>query len=145
MGGAADRARAGAALLHPAPPHPRQRDLTRYRKSVIEERARETQRLHKVLEDAGVKLSSVASKVLTKSGREMIDALVAGQRDPDVLAEMAKGRLRSKIPELQRRPGRAVQRATMALLCRTMLARIDAADATIAELDRSHRGAAAPS
>ena len=52
-----------------------QRDLTRYRKSVIEERGRETQRLHKVLEDAGVKLSSVASSVLTKSGREMIDAL----------------------------------------------------------------------
>jgi transposase len=55
-----------------------QRDLTRYRKVVIEERAREVQRLHKVLEDAGIKLASFTSSVLTKSGREMIDALIAG-------------------------------------------------------------------
>ncbi len=110
-----------------------QRDLTRYRKSVIEERGRETQRLHKVLEDAGVKLSSVASSVLTKSGREMIDALIAGQRDPAVLAEMAKGRMRSKIPELQDAlAGRFNEHH--ALLCRAMLARVDQADATIAEL-----------
>ena len=110
-----------------------QRDLTRYRKSVIEERGRETQRLHKVLEDAGVKLSSVASSVLTKSGREMIDALIAGQRDPAVLAEMAKGRMRSKIPELQDAlAGRFNEHH--ALLCRAMLARVDQADSTIAEL-----------
>jgi transposase len=110
-----------------------QRDLTRYRKSVIEERAREVQRLHKVLEDAGVKLSSVASSVLTKSGREMIDALVAGQRDPAALAEMAKGRMRAKIPELtDALAGRF--NAHHALLCRAMLARIDQADATVAEL-----------
>jgi transposase len=110
-----------------------QRDLTRYRKSVIEERAREVQRLHKVLEDAGVKLSSVASSVLTRSGREMIDALVAGQRDPTALAEMAKGRMRAKIPELRDAlAGRF--NAHHALLCRAMLARIDQADATIAEL-----------
>jgi transposase len=124
-------------LVRPSfiPPRPtrEQRDLTRYRKSVIEERGRETQRLHKVLEDAGVKLSSVASSVLTKSGREMIDALVAGQRDPDVLAEMAKGRMRAKIPELRDAlAGRF--NAHHALLCRAMLARIDQADATIDEL-----------
>lgn len=121
-------------LVRPSfiPPRPtrEQRDLTRYRKSLIEERGRETQRLHKVLEDAGVKLSSVASSVLTKSGREMIDALIAGQRDPDVLAEMAKGRMRSKIPELKDAlAGRF--NAHHALLCRAMLARIDQADATI--------------
>ena len=110
-----------------------QRDLTRYRKSVIEERARETQRLHKVLEDAGVKLSSVASSVLTKSGREMIDALIAGQRDSAVLAEMAKGRMRVKIPELRDAlAGRFNEHH--AVLCRAMLARVDQADATIAEL-----------
>ncbi len=110
-----------------------QRDLTRYRKSVIEERGRETQRLHKVLEDAGVKLSSVASKVLTKSGREMIDALIAGQRDPAVLAEMAKGRMRSKIPALRDAlAGRFNEHH--ALLCRAMLARVDQADITIDEL-----------
>ena len=124
-------------LVRPSfiPPRPtrEQRDLTRYRKSVIEERSRETQRLHKVLEDAGVKLSSVASSVLTKSGREMIDALIAGQRDPAVLAGMAKGRMRSKINELQDAlAGRFNEHH--ALLCKAMLARIDQANATIDEL-----------
>ncbi|HEX6597523.1 MAG TPA: IS110 family transposase [Acidimicrobiales bacterium] len=124
-------------LVRPSfiPPRPtrEQRDLTRYRKSVIEERGREVQRLHKVLEDAGVKLSSVASSVLTQSGREMIDALIAGQRDPAALAEMAKGRMRSKIPQLKDAlAGRFNEHH--ALLCRAMLARIDQADATIAEL-----------
>jgi transposase len=124
-------------LVRPSfiPPRPtrEQRDLTRYRKAVIEERGREVQRLHKVLEDAGVKLSSVASSVLTKSGRQMIDALIAGQRDPSVLAEMAKGRMRAKIPELaDAMAGRF--NPHHALLCRAMLARIDQADATIAEL-----------
>ena len=99
-------------------------------KSVIEDRTRETQRLHKVLEDAGVKLSSVASKVLSKSGREMIDALIAGERDADVLAELAKGRMRSKIPRLKDAlAGRFNEHH--ALLCQAMLARVDQADATI--------------
>ena len=107
-----------------------QRDLTRYRKSVIEERGRETQRLHKVLEDSGVKLSSVASSVLTKSGREMIDALIAGQRDPQILADMARGRMRSKIDRLEDAlAGRFNEHH--ALMCAAMLARIDQADTTI--------------
>ena len=126
-------------LVRPSfiPPRPtrEQRDLTRYRKSVIEERGREVQRLHKVLEDAGVKLSSVASHVLTKSGREMLEALIAGQRDPKVLADLAKGRLRKKIPELEDAlAGRFNQHH--ALLCAAMLSRIDHADATIAALTR---------
>jgi len=124
-------------LVRPSfiPPEPFRalRDLTRYRKSVIEERARETQRLHKVLEDAGVKLSSVSSTVLNKSGRAMIDALIAGERDPQVLAEMAKGRLRAKIPALQdAMAGRFNEHH--ALLCQAMLARVDQADATIEAL-----------
>jgi transposase len=124
-------------LVRPSfvPPRPfRQlRDLTRYRRAVIEERGRETQRLHKVLEDAGVKLSSVASSVLTKSGRDMIDALIAGQRDTAVLAEMAKGRMRQKIPQLRDAlAGRFDEHH--ALLCKAMLGRIDQADATIDEL-----------
>ena len=129
----------GASLLEhglvrpsfiPPPPFRALRDLTRYRKTVIEERGRESQRLHKVLEDAGVKLSSVASSVLTKSGREMIEALIAGERDPAVLADMAKGKMRSKIPQLeQAMAGRFNQHH--ALMCRMMLARIDQADATI--------------
>jgi transposase len=99
----------------------------------VEERGRESQRLHKVLEDAGIKLSSFTSKVLTKSGREMIDALIAGQRVPAVLAEMAKGRMRSKIPELtDALTGRFTEHH--ALLCRAMLTRIDQADATIVTL-----------
>lgn len=77
------------------------RSLTRYRRSRIEERTRETQRLDKVLQDAGVKLSSVASDIRGRSGRDMLDALVAGTRDPEVLAELAQGRLRAKIPALQ--------------------------------------------
>jgi transposase len=110
-----------------------ERDLTRYRKVVIEDRGREVQRLHKVLEDAGIKLASFTSSVLTKSGREMIDALIAGQRDPAVLAEMARGRMRAKIGALtDALAGRFNEHHAM--LCRTMLARIDQADATIAEL-----------
>ena len=109
------------------------RDLTRYRKSVIEERGRESQRLHKVLEDAGVKLASYTSKVLTKSGREMIEALIAGQRNVVVLADMAKARMRSKIPQLRDAlAGRF--NAHHALLCKQMLARIDHADSVIGEL-----------
>jgi transposase len=77
------------------------RDLTRFRKTRIEERTREAQRLDKILQDAGVKLSSVASNVLGKSGRDMLDALVVGSRDPEVLVELARGQLRRKLPALQ--------------------------------------------
>lgn len=77
------------------------RDLTRYRKTLIQERAREAQRLHKVLEDAGVKLASVATDILGVSGRAMLEALMAGTTDPDLLAELAQGRLRAKPPALR--------------------------------------------
>ena len=76
------------------------RELTRYRRTQIEARGREIQRLEKVLQDAGIKLTSVASKVWSKSSRAMIATLIEGQGDPAVLAELAKGRMRSKIPEL---------------------------------------------
>jgi transposase len=77
------------------------RDLTRYRKRLIQSHTAECQRIQKTLEDAGIKLDSVASDVLGVSGRAMLAALVAGQRDPEVLAELARGRLRKKIPELR--------------------------------------------
>lgn len=77
------------------------RDLTRYRKRLIQAHTSECQRIQKTLEDAGIKLDSVASDVLGVSGRAMLAALVAGERDPEVLAEMAKGVLRRKIPELR--------------------------------------------
>jgi transposase len=85
----------------PPPPIRELRNLTRYRRARMEERTRETQRLDKVLQDAGVKLSSVASDILGRSGRDMLDALVAGSRDTTVLAELARGQLRAKIPQLQ--------------------------------------------
>lgn len=78
------------------------RDLTRYRKSQIREHVREVNRLHKVLEDAGVKLAVVASDVLGVSGRAMLEALLRGTTDPEVLAELSRGKLRKKIPELRR-------------------------------------------
>lgn len=84
------------------PPEPiRQlRDLTRARTAITRERAREAQRLEKLLEDAGIKLSAVASDILGVSGRLMLDALIAGDHDPAVLADLAKRRLRNKIPAL---------------------------------------------
>jgi transposase len=84
------------------PPEPiRQlRDLTRTRTTLVRERAKEIQRLEKLLEDAGIKLSSIATDISGVSGRAMLEALIDGQRDPVVLADLAKRRLRSKIPEL---------------------------------------------
>jgi transposase len=77
------------------------RDLTRYRKKLIQAHTAECQRVHKTLEDAGIKLDSVASDVLGVSGRAMLAALVAGERDPQALAELAKGVLRKKLPLLR--------------------------------------------
>lgn len=82
------------------PPEIRQlRDLTRYRKSQVDTRSKEIQRLEKVLQDADIKITSVASTVWSASSREIIEALIAGERDPAVLAQMAKSRMRSKISQ----------------------------------------------
>jgi transposase len=75
--------------------------LTRYRKTQIQERAREANRLHKALEDTGIKLDCVASDILGTSGRAMLNALVVGTTDPGVLAELAQGKLRTKLPALR--------------------------------------------
>jgi transposase len=84
------------------PPAIRQlRDLTRYRKRLIQAHTSEGQRIQKILEDAGIKLDSVASDVLGVSGQAMLAALVAGERDSEVLAELAKGTLRKKLPALR--------------------------------------------
>lgn len=84
------------------PPEPvRQlRDLTRTRTAITRERSREVQRLEKLLEDAGIKLSSVAADILGVSGRAMLEALIEGERDPVVMAGLARRRLRVKIPAL---------------------------------------------
>lgn len=90
-----------ASFIPPAPIR-ELRELTRYRKTLVQERASEINRLQKVLESANLKLAAVATDILGKSGRDMLDALANGQEDPEVLAALARGRLRSKIPELQR-------------------------------------------
>lgn len=96
-------AEAGLLRASLVPPKPIRdlRDLTRYRKAQIRDRQREANRLHKVMQDTGIKLDCVASDLLGKSGRAMLDALVAGTTDPEVLAELARGQLRKKLPALR--------------------------------------------
>jgi transposase len=110
------------------------RDLTRYRKRLTQARTAEFQRIEKTLEDAGIKLDVVASEILGVSGRLMLKALVAGERDPDVLAEMAKGVLRKKIPEL-REALRGRFRDHHALLVGMALEHAEHLDTAIARLD----------
>lgn len=89
------------ASFIPAKPQRDLRDLTRYRVTLVEERARVINRVQKVLENASIKLASVATDVLGVSGRRMLEALVEGTADAVTMAELAKGRLRNKIPLLQ--------------------------------------------
>src|SRR3954451_22242050 len=120
------------------------RDLTRYRKALIRERASEVNRLHKVLEDAGVKLATVASDIMGVSGRKMLAALVAGTTDPDVLAEMAKTRLRARLPEL-RKALNARFREHHGFLVAQVLAHVDYLDEAIAQVDERITAALQPS
>lgn len=87
--------------LVPPPPVRRLRDLTRQRTNLIRERTRAISQLEKVLEDAGIKTSAVMSKTLSRSTRAMIEALIAGERDPQKLADLALGRARAKIGDLR--------------------------------------------
>lgn len=111
------------------------RDLTRYRKALIGERQREANRLQKILEDAGIKLASVAADVLGQSGRAMLAALVAGTTDPEILANLAKGKLRAKLPALRTAlAGRF--RSHHAFLVGQVLAHIDYIDDAIATVSQ---------
>ena len=127
------------------PPRPIRelRDLTRYRKALIEERTRQVNRIHKVLEDAGIKLSSFATDVMGVSGRDMMRALIAGRSDPAALAELARGRMRPKIPQL-RKALTGQFRDHHAFLLRSMLDHVDRLDADIAALDQRIEAALAP-
>ena len=110
------------------------RDLTRYRKRLIQAHTAEVQRIEKTLQDAGIKLDSVASELMGMSSRAMLKALVAGERDPEVLAELAKGRLRKKIPDLrQALRGRFGEHH--ALLVRLALEHLEHLESAVAELD----------
>jgi transposase len=109
------------------------RDLTRYRKSLIQEQTREANRLHKVLEDTGIKLASVATDILGVSGRAMLEALVRGTTDPAGLAELARGRLRAKLPAL-RQALAGHFRPHHAFLVSQLLAHLDYLDEQISTL-----------
>jgi transposase len=120
----------------PPKPQRRLRTLTRYRKTQIAERQREANRLHKALEDTNIKLDCVASDILGKSGRAMLDALVAGTTDPTVLADLAQGRLRAKIPALKEAlEGRF--EAHHALVIGAILAHLDFLNAQIDRLSEA--------
>jgi transposase len=123
----------------PPPPIRELRDLTRYRVQQVRDRAQEVNRLCKVLEDAGLKLTSVVTDVMGASGRAMLRALVEGTTDPMVLADLARGKLRKKLPELRR----ALQgrfRPHHAFLIEQIFAKIDFLDETLdrlmSEIDR---------
>ena len=134
-------------LLRPSfvPPKPIRelRDLTRYRKALTKERTSEVNRIHKTLEDAGIKLSSVASDAMGASGRDMTRALIEGVADPLAMAELARGKLRGKLPQLEKAlTGRF--REHHAFLLERMLAHVDDLEADIAALTERIEAATAP-
>jgi transposase len=128
----------------PPPEIRRLRDLTRLRKAQINERIRVIQRLEKVLQDAGIKLTSVASQTYSKSARAMLEALLAGVTEPEKLAELAKARMRSKIPQLREALANRFDVAHHGIMAAQLLGHIDALDAGIQTLDERVELALAP-
>jgi transposase len=118
----------------PPPAIRRLRDVARYRADLVGVRTAEKQRVEKLLEDAHIKLSVVASDIFGVSGRAMLAALIAGERDPKVLAELARGRMRAKRSVLEEAFTGVFTDHHGFLLAR-MLGRVDGLDADIAELD----------
>jgi transposase len=119
----------------PPPAIRRLRDLTRYRTDLVATRTAEKQRVEKLLEDAQIKLSVVASDIFGVSGQAMLAALISGERDPKVLAQLARTRLRAKRSQLEEAfCGRFSDHH--GFLLETMLGRVDQASTDIAELDR---------
>ena len=125
-------------LLRPSfiPDRPQRelRELVRYRRSLVQERSREANRVQKVLEGANIKLGSVASDVLGASGRMMLTAIAEGEEDPEVLADMAKGRLREKLEEL-REALQGVVGSHQRFMLRTQLRRLNSLDMEVELLD----------
>lgn len=119
------------------PPEPIRdlRDLTRYRRSLTDERVREINRLQKLLEMANIKLASVASDVLGVSGRAMLDALLGGSTNPEVLAELARGKLRYKLPQLRQALGGRF-RPHHRFILGQILAHLDFLDESIEEVSK---------
>jgi transposase len=121
-----------ASFIPPAPIRAL-RELTRYRKTLVQERTDEANRLHKTLEGANVKLAGVATDILGVSGRAMLTALLEGERDPDVLADLARGTLRAKLPELRRALDGRIQLHHLVLIGQ-ILTHIDALGDAIAQV-----------
>lgn len=111
------------------------RELTRLRKAQVEERTRTIQRLEKVLQDSGIKLSSVASQVYSKSARAMLEALMSGTSDPHQLAELSKGRLRSKRPRLVEALANRFRVEHHGVLVAGLLTHLDSLDVSVERLD----------
>jgi transposase len=122
------------ASFVPETPQRELRELTRYRTALIRERTAEVNRLQKTLEGANIKLASVASDVLGVSGRQMLEALVRGVTDATALAELARGRLREKLPALERALTGRIG-AHQRFLVAQQLAHLDYLDEAIARLD----------
>jgi transposase len=133
----ADLLRHGVLRASFIPPQPVRdlRELARYRTTLVRERAEEVNRAQKVLEGANIKLASVATDVLGTSGRAMLEALVGGEQDPEALADLARGRLRAKLPALrQAREGRV--RSVHQVQLRVLLAHIEFLEGALADLQR---------
>lgn len=119
------------------------RDLTRYRVSLVNERTREINRLHKLLETANIKLASVATNIMGASAQAMLKALLDGTTDPDILADLAKGLLRKKLPELRKAlEGRFTDHHR--LLLATILSHINFLDETITAIGEEINNVMAP-
>jgi transposase len=128
----------------PPPEIRRLRDLTRLRKAQVNERTRAIQRLEKVLQDAGIKLTSVASQTYSKSARAMLEALLAGVTEPELLAELAKARMRSKIPQLREALANRFEVSHHGIMVAQLLAHIDTLDASIRLMDEKIESMLAP-
>jgi transposase len=111
------------------------REFTRYRKTLVQERTGEINRLQKLLEGANLKLGAVATNVLGKSGRDMLNAVLSGEQHPEALAGLARGKLRAKLPALRQALDGRVQPYHLVLLER-ILAHIDFLDESLAQVQR---------
>jgi transposase len=133
----ADLLRHGLLSASFIPPKPIRelRELTRYRKTLVAERAQEVNRLQKVLEGANVKLAAVATDVLGRSGRLMLEAMLGGEQEAEALAELARGRLRAKLPDLRLALDGRVQPHHRFLLER-ILAHIDFLEESLAQVQK---------
>jgi transposase len=127
----------------PPPPIRRLRDLTRYRADLVAVRTAEKNRAEKLLEDAQIKMSVVASDIFGVSGRQMLGALIGGERDPKARAQLARGRMRTKIGALEE-AFTGFFTDHHAFLLSKMVARVDGIDADIAAMDAKIEAEIAP-